>query len=156
MAICLKMKSDYSFLSSTISFKDAINFAKKNHQTHLSLIVDNLHGAFEFYNLCIENKIQPIIGIEIQVMFQNQLQPLVLIAKNEIGFKNISKLSYLTKRVNKSYMDMEWDKNQTTYSRSDSYRDSFNRAVTHSVYKTITLISGENDKRRSPVLDAAK
>ncbi|MBR5319108.1 MAG: hypothetical protein IKU46_05895 [Peptococcaceae bacterium] len=56
----------------------------------------------------------------------------------------------------KSYMDMEWDKNQTTYSRSDSYRDSFNRAVTHSVYKTITLISGENDKRRSPVLDAAK
>lgn len=107
MAICLKMKSDYSFLSSTISFKDAINFAKKNHQTHLSLIDDNLHGAFEFYNLCIENKIQPIIGIEIQVMFQNQLQPLVLIAKNEIGFKNISKLSYLTKRVNKSYVDME-------------------------------------------------
>ena len=56
----------------------------------------------------------------------------------------------------KSYMDMEWDKNPTTYSRSDSYRESFNRAVTYSIYRTIAQISGNGETRKSPALDAAK
>ena len=96
MAFCLKMKSDYSFLSSTIKVIDAISFCKQTANNYLSLIDTNLHGSMEFYSLCIKNNIRPIIGLEVSVNYNGIISPFTLIAKSEIGYKNLVKLSSLS------------------------------------------------------------
>ena len=65
MAFCLIVRSDYSFLSSTIRIDDMISFCTKNNIKQASLIDTNLFGALTFYNACISNNIKPIIGIEL-------------------------------------------------------------------------------------------
>ena len=96
MAFCLKMKSDYSFLSSTIKVIDAISFCKQTGNNYLSLIDTNLHGSMEFYSLCLKNNIRPIIGLEVSVNYNGIISPFTLIAKSEIGYKNLVKLSSLS------------------------------------------------------------
>ena len=96
MAFCLKMKSDYSFLSSTIKVIDAISFCKQTANNYLSLIDNNLHGSMEFYSLCLKNNIKPIIGLEVLVNYEGNISPFILIAKSELGYKNLVKLSSLT------------------------------------------------------------
>ena len=60
---------------------------------------DNLFGSMEFSLECKINGIQPIIGCNIFLKDNNFVDGyILLIAKNEIGFKNLSKLvtiSYL-------------------------------------------------------------
>lgn len=101
------MKSDYCFLSSTITFVDAISYCKQNDSKYLSLIDNNLHGAVEFYNLCVSNNIKPIIGIEINVKYNDLVFPINFIAKNEFGFKNICKLSSLANAYNCQHLDIK-------------------------------------------------
>ncbi len=66
----------------------------------------NLYGAIEFYRECIHNNINPIIGIEAYVAPTNRKDRearrrgeagyhLTLLAKTNIGFKNLIKLSSL-------------------------------------------------------------
>ena len=60
----LNVRSNYSFLSSIIKISDYIEFAKKNNLKVLSLVDKNImYGAYEFCNLCIENDIKPLIGL---------------------------------------------------------------------------------------------
>ena len=60
----LNVRSNYSFLSSTIKLTDYIEFAKKNNLKVLSLVDKNImYGAYEFYSLCLENDIKPLIGL---------------------------------------------------------------------------------------------
>ena len=93
MSFVYKMKSDYSFLSSTITIDDAISFCKTYKLDSFALIDNNLHGSLQFYYSCINANIKPIIGIEVKVKYKEEIYPLVLIAKNENGFKNISYIS---------------------------------------------------------------
>ena len=113
MSIVLNMKSDYSFLSSTITFYDAILFAKKNHLKQLSLFDRNLHGALEFYDCCIFNNIQPLIGLEANVLYNEQSFPLYFLAKNENGYKNISKILSIANSFNDKRIPL---KNLSLYS----------------------------------------
>ena len=107
MALCLKMKSDYSFLSSTITFADAISYCKNNKVNHLSLIDNNLFGAIDFYNLCNKNNIKPIIGVELNVKYNEHIFPLNFIAKSEVGYKNISRLYSLANKHQVEYIDFK-------------------------------------------------
>lgn len=62
--INLNVRSNYSFLASTIKIPDYIAFAKKNNLQALSLVDNNvLYGAYEFYTLCRDNGIKPLIGL---------------------------------------------------------------------------------------------
>ena len=107
MAFCLKMKSDYSFLSSTITFDDAISFCKQNHLTYCSLIDNNLHGALDFYTLCIKNSLMPILGVELKVKYNDDIYPLNFIAKSELGYKNISRLTSLANKYQQNYIEFK-------------------------------------------------
>ena len=107
MAFCLKVKSDYSFLSSTIRIDDMISFCTKHNIKHASLIDTNLFGALTFYNACIENNIKPIIGIELNVRFADVVFPIIFIAKSEIGYKNISKLSSIANKYQATYIEFK-------------------------------------------------
>lgn len=94
MAICLKAQSDYTFLTSTITIHDLILHALENHQTACALIdKDNLFGSYDFYQNCVRNQLKPIIGMEISVNYHEDIFPLVLIAKSEQGFRQLTQLS---------------------------------------------------------------
>ena len=75
------VKSVYSFLSSTITIDDYINFAKINKLNNLCLCDDNMYGVMEFIKKCFLNNINPIIGLDIN--------GILLYAKNYSGYVNL-------------------------------------------------------------------
>jgi DNA polymerase III subunit alpha len=104
--IHLHVYSAYSLLTSTASVHELINNAKKKGYKAIALTDRNvMYGTIEFYKLCLKNGIQPIIGLTVDVESENDKDhsfPLVLLAENEKGFKNLLKISSAvqTKAVN--------------------------------------------------------
>ena len=88
MIIPLKVVSDYSLLSSLISLPNLINYLKDNKITICGLCDDNLFGVMEFYDLCTNNHIKPLIGLK--VPFLNC--QLCFYAQNYHGYQNLLKI----------------------------------------------------------------
>lgn len=95
--IHLHVYSAYSLLTSTASVHELIANAKKKGFRAIALTDRNvMYGTIEFYKLCIKNNIQPIIGLTVDVESEIEKEvsyPLVLLAENEKGFKNLLKIS---------------------------------------------------------------
>ncbi len=95
--IHLHVYSAYSLLTSTASVHELINNAKKKGFKAIALTDKNvMYGTIEFYKLCLKNNIQPILGLTVDVESENRKEeafPLVLLAENEKGFKNLLKIS---------------------------------------------------------------
>ena len=89
MYIPLGVKSDYSLLKSLIKIPELIDYAKEHNITALGLLDDNLFGSMCFYNSCINNKIKPIIGLNIKLSTSN----IYLYAKNYNGYQNLLKIN---------------------------------------------------------------
>lgn len=90
----LNVHSNYSFLSSSIKLKDYLAFAKKNNLASLVLTDQNvMYGAYEFYQLCQENNIKPIIGLDCQWKYQEIIINLTLLSINYLGYKSLIKIS---------------------------------------------------------------
>ncbi|MDR3030886.1 MAG: DNA polymerase III subunit alpha [Holosporales bacterium] len=53
---------------------------------------NNMFGVLDFSIKCASNGIQPISGCVIDIKFENIVSPVVLLAQNEIGYKNLLKL----------------------------------------------------------------
>lgn len=97
----LNVRSNYSFLSSSIKLKDYISFAKTNNLPALVLTDKNvMYGAHEFYQLCLNNKIKPIIGLDCQWQNGNEIINLTLLAINYQGYKTLIKLSTIINTKN--------------------------------------------------------
>jgi len=81
---------------------DLIDEAVKNEMPALALTDNaNLYGAIEFYQHCKKKNIKPIIGIDSYVAYRSRKDKqgidkeryrLVLLAKNDSGYKNLIKL----------------------------------------------------------------
>jgi DNA polymerase III subunit alpha len=87
--IPLYLKTENSLLESFIKIDDLIKYALNNNMKYLAIADNNMYGAIEFYNACIKNDIKPIIGYS----FKLDTNKLVLYAKNNIGYKNLNKIS---------------------------------------------------------------
>ena len=84
--------SYYTFLKSTLSIDDIIQFAIDQNLEYASLVdINVLYGAMEFYKKCNQSNIKPIIGL--QIKYKNS--DLVLIAKNYDGYKKLITISSL-------------------------------------------------------------
>lgn len=99
----LHTHSNYSLLNALPKIDELIKEAKKNEMTSLALTDNcNLYGAIEFYQACKKKEIKPIIGIDAYVAYRSRLDKqsgvdkeryrLVLLAENDIGYKNLIKL----------------------------------------------------------------
>jgi DNA polymerase-3 subunit alpha len=99
----LHTHSHYSLLSALPHIDELVNAAVKNGMTALALTDNgNLYGAIEFYKTCKKKNIKPIIGVDFYVAqrsrhdkeagIDNRRTRLVLLAQNEIGYKNLLKL----------------------------------------------------------------
>ncbi len=101
----LHVHSHYSLLDGLPKIKDLVKTAKERGFKALALTDHgNMYGAIEFYQACLKNEIKPIVGMEAYVAPglrtekqgpDNKYFHLVLLALNEIGYKNLMKLSSL-------------------------------------------------------------
>ncbi|MBO5935925.1 MAG: DNA polymerase III subunit alpha [Clostridia bacterium] len=99
----LHIHTEYSILDGACRIKPLIKHVKELGQTAIA-ITDHgvMHGCIDFYKACKAEGIKPIIGCEVYVAprtrfdkvhgLDNQRYHLVLLAKNENGYKNLIKL----------------------------------------------------------------
>ncbi len=99
----LHLHSEYSLLDGACRIKDIPKMAKELGQSAVALTDHgNMFGVVEFYKACKSEGIKPIIGCEVYLSPQSRFEKsrinnvsyyhLVLLAKNEIGYKNLSYL----------------------------------------------------------------
>ncbi len=97
--------TDYSLLDGAASIESLVKKAAKLGQPGFAMTDHgNLFGSYLFYKTCKEHKINPIIGCEFYMApnsrhekkgseYGNKYFHLVLLAKNEQGYKNLMYLS---------------------------------------------------------------
>src|SRR4051812_36562342 len=99
----LHVHSHYSLLNALPQIPALVKKAKGYGYKALALTDNgNLYGAIEFYKECLKKEIKPIIGIDGYVAartrhdkqsgIDNRRTRLILLAKNENGYKNLIKL----------------------------------------------------------------
>ena len=99
----LHTHSHYSLLNALPKIDALVDITKKNGMSALALTDNcNLYGAIEFYKACRKKEIKPIIGIDAYLAYRSRHDKqtgvdkeryrLVLLAENEIGYKNLIKL----------------------------------------------------------------
>lgn len=99
----LHVHSEFSLLDGLARMKDLVGTAKTLGFDALALTDHGaLYGAIKFYNETLKAGIKPIIGVETYVAARSRLdkQPgedrdqyhMILLAENEIGYKNLLKL----------------------------------------------------------------
>ena len=99
----LHIHSEYSLLDGANRIKDIPVRAKELGMDSIA-ITDHgvMYGVIDFYKVCKKEGVKPIIGCEVYVAPRSRLQKeagidnkyyhLILLAKNNIGYKNLSKL----------------------------------------------------------------
>ena len=98
----LHLHSEYSLLDGACRIEDIPKAAKAAGHSAVA-ITDHgvMYGAIAFYKACIAEGIKPIIGCEVYVAPRTRFDKtrddrdknhLVLLAKNETGYKNLIKL----------------------------------------------------------------
>lgn len=103
--IPLHVHSQYSILDSTASVR-ALAKKAAEHSLEALAITDfcNMYGAVDFYKACKNVNIKPIIGCEMMVAPGSRLEkkkvigkpsgyPVILLAKDKDGYRNLCKLS---------------------------------------------------------------
>ena len=84
-------------MESTLTIHELIKTAKQKGYQALALSDHNvLYGAIEFYETALENDIKPIIGLTLDVegfIMNNEIYPLLLLAKNYEGYQALIQLS---------------------------------------------------------------
>jgi len=99
----LHVHSHYSLLDGLPKIDQLLDYAKKLGMDSVALTDHgNIYGAVEFYKKAKERGIKPIIGCEVYVAFESMRQErpniddkryhLILLAKNEKGYKNLVKI----------------------------------------------------------------
>ena len=92
----LSLRTAYSLIDSTIALDALIKKAKKYKISALA-ITDflNTFNAIKFYQVCIKNKIKPIIGCQIPLSnfeYNNQQPFITMLCKNQEGYRNLIRL----------------------------------------------------------------
>ncbi|AWG42945.1 DNA polymerase III subunit alpha [Candidatus Borreliella tachyglossi] len=106
--IHLHVHSDYSLLDGAAKITDIVAKAKECNMSHIALTDHgNLFGAIRFYNEARKAGVKPIIGIEAYMSSTSKhirknddlgkpSYHLILLAKNELGYKNLLKLTSIS------------------------------------------------------------
>lgn len=106
----LHTHSHFSLLNALPKTKELISRAKEYKMPALAITDNgNMYGTIEFYQECLKQEIKPILGVDFYSALKtrhdkrpgidNRSNRLILLAKNEQGYKNLIKL------VTKSYLE---------------------------------------------------
>ena len=98
----IKIHTQYSICEGAIKIDDLADHCKKNKIKALGLSdSNNLCGALEFAEKISKVGTQPIIGTQINIIYENIIGKVTLFATSEKGYGNLTKLSsqsYLRKK----------------------------------------------------------
>lgn len=107
----LHVHSAYSLLTSTISVEQLVLKAKAKGFHMLALTDRNvMHGTIAFYKECLKHGLKPIIGLTVDVKWQEteQAAPLILLAKNQTGLGNLIKISSVMQTKSPDGIPVKW------------------------------------------------
>ncbi|BBJ32235.1 DNA polymerase III subunit alpha [Rickettsia asiatica] len=96
--IHLRTQSSYSFLESALTIEKVVELAS-SHKMPAICLADkgNLFGSLEFALYAVKKGLQPIHGVILNIKYDIDIfAQILLIAKDEVGYKNLLKLSSLT------------------------------------------------------------
>ena len=124
----LHVHTEFSFLDGACRIKELVSRAKELGMTALAITDHgNMCGVIDFYKECNAQGIKPLIGCEVYVAARdmdekshdngNTTHHLVLIAKDNNGYKN------LTKIVSKGWIDGFYYKPRVDYSVIEQYHE---------------------------------
>ncbi|MCZ6926042.1 MAG: DNA polymerase III subunit alpha, partial [Rickettsia endosymbiont of Ixodes persulcatus] len=96
--IHLRTQSSYSFLESALTIEKVVELASSNKMSAICLADrGHLFGSLEFALYAVKKGLQPIHGVILNIQYDiNIFAQILLIAKDEVGYKNLLKLSSLT------------------------------------------------------------
>ncbi|MDG7056248.1 MAG: DNA polymerase III subunit alpha [Wolbachia endosymbiont of Meromenopon meropis] len=90
MFIHLRVHSVYSLLESSIKIEELSKLCLQNKMPAVAITDSgNLFGSLEFAEHAASRGIQPIIGCNITIRHLKQNLPILLLAKNELGYNNL-------------------------------------------------------------------
>lgn len=90
----LRVRSDYSLLKAVTKPRKIVDLAKAAGMPAVAITdIDTLAGVLEFADYAKASGIQPIVGIDLSISHNHINSRVLLIAKNERGYRNIIKLS---------------------------------------------------------------
>ncbi|KRL45930.1 DNA-directed DNA polymerase III, alpha subunit [Companilactobacillus mindensis DSM 14500] len=93
----LQVMSSYSLLHSPAKLTELVDYGKARGYSAMALTdINNLYGSIDFYKYAKKVGIKPIIGLTIEIagiIDLEQTYPLLLLAKNNLGYKNLIKIS---------------------------------------------------------------
>lgn len=90
----LQIRSGYSLMNSIVSIDALIEQAKALNMNALALTDEQvLYGVVPFYQACEKAGIKPIIGMMIHVRTNERIEPCIVLAKNNQGYKDLIQLS---------------------------------------------------------------
>ena len=107
-----KLHTQYSICEGAIKIEDLEKFCKSKKIKSIGISdSSNLCGALQFSETVSKSKAQPIIGTQIKFKHKDLIGSIPIIAKNELGYKNLVKLSsssYLNhKKFNEPYCEFK-------------------------------------------------
>jgi DNA polymerase-3 subunit alpha len=152
--IPLHIHTEYSLLDGMIRVHDLVNYAKDNDLGAVA-ITDHgvMYSAVEFYELAKHAGINPLIGCEFYVhsgdihvrdSSNNPLYHLILIAKNDKGYKNLIKL------VSTAWCEGFYYKPRINFELLEKYHEGLICASACLGGEVLqNLLSGEKEKAKS-------
>ncbi len=112
--IHLHVHSEYSLDVGFFNINDYVKFCYEKHMPAAAITEKfNLASSIKFYNECIKFGIKPIIGCELLLEKENNINnsKIILIAKTFLGYKNLIKLisqSHLNSKNNIPIIKKKW------------------------------------------------
>lgn len=91
--IHLRVHTAYSLCEGAVKIPNLIHTCEENNIPAVAITdTNNMFGAFEFATKCSSSGIQPIMGLTVDLKLEGFISKIVLLAKNEQGYKNLMKL----------------------------------------------------------------
>jgi len=153
----LHLHTEYSLLDGLTKIKKLVPAIKEMGMTACAITDHgNMYGAVEFYKTCLKNEIKPIIGCETYISLGSRLDKtpanrkshhLILLAKDQTGYKNLMKL------VSLSHIEGYYYKPRIDWELLEKYHQGLICSTACAAGEIPSLIVGD---QYQSALDAAK
>ncbi|MDD2591235.1 MAG: DNA polymerase III subunit alpha [Erysipelotrichaceae bacterium] len=90
MSTHLAIRSCFSLLEGTLKIPEIVDLAVENGFLSIALCDHNvMYGSVSFYRECLKKNIKAIIGMEVDIMHEDNKSSVYLLAKDNNGYRNL-------------------------------------------------------------------
>jgi len=154
----LHTHSHYSLLNALPKIKELVTKAKEDEMSALALTDNgNMYATIKFYQECLKQEIKPILGVDFYVALKtrhdrrsgidNRSNRLILLAKNETGYKNLIKL------VSKSFLEGFYYRPRIDRELIEKYKEGLICIIPHFSGETSKALQVNDFEKATEVAD---